>query len=149
MKALSVKQPSASYVAEGLKPIEIRSWATDHRGKLLIVASAAPKNIFFHDTEYNEHLLLPAGGIVGIVNLVDCRPMRKGDEKAAMCDFDPSVYAWVVEPITICRPVKILGKLHLYDVPDELIVPLKKSEWLWQFPMPQGDVKYTKACPVI
>ena len=39
MKALSVQQPYASLIAHGEKTVEIRSWRTQYRGDLLIVAS--------------------------------------------------------------------------------------------------------------
>lgn len=39
MKALTIRQPWASLIAEGVKTIETRSWATKHRGPLAIHAS--------------------------------------------------------------------------------------------------------------
>ena len=46
MKALSVKQPWASLIASGKKSLEIRTWRTDHRGPLLIVASRTGKFVW-------------------------------------------------------------------------------------------------------
>ena len=43
MKAVSVKQPWASLIAEGNKTIETRTWPTNYRGDLLICASKKPK----------------------------------------------------------------------------------------------------------
>jgi hypothetical protein len=40
MKVLTLKQPWATLVANGLKEYEFRSWKTNYRGKLLIHAGA-------------------------------------------------------------------------------------------------------------
>jgi hypothetical protein len=40
LNTLSIRQPWATYVVYGIKPIENRSWTTDYRGPLLIHASA-------------------------------------------------------------------------------------------------------------
>ena len=44
MKALSVRQPWAYLIASEQKTIEVRSWQTDYRGKILITASSAEQN---------------------------------------------------------------------------------------------------------
>ncbi len=41
MKALSIKQPWAHYIASGQKTIETRTWETKYRGPLLICAGAS------------------------------------------------------------------------------------------------------------
>lgn len=38
MLALSIKQPFASLIIGGVKPLEIRTWKTNYRGPVLIVA---------------------------------------------------------------------------------------------------------------
>ncbi len=38
MKAITIKQPFASLIAEGLKTYEFRTWKTSYRGKILIHA---------------------------------------------------------------------------------------------------------------
>ena len=38
MKVLTLKQPWATLVAEGIKRYEFRSWKTNYRGKILIHA---------------------------------------------------------------------------------------------------------------
>lgn len=39
MKTISVRQPYATLICSGVKPIENRSWNTDFRGRVLIHAS--------------------------------------------------------------------------------------------------------------
>ena len=152
MKALSVKQPWACLIVEGIKPIEIRSWATDHRGPLLVCASASPKNTFWRDSRDNEIRLMHAGCMIGIVNLVDVRKMRKADEEDSISDYDSSAYSWVTEPVSFVRPDKLLGKLRLFDVPDRSIVRIANDEtdWIFNYPAPQGEIRYNpKTCDLL
>lgn len=89
MKALTLWQPWASLWAAGIKKNETRSWATKHRGPLLIHAAKTPFDRVFntlgHVTEAVrfEHLCmellqtdnlrdLPKGCIVGTVDVVGC-----------------------------------------------------------------------------
>ena len=41
MRTLSVRQPWANLLADGTKTIELRTWATDYRGPLVICAAKA------------------------------------------------------------------------------------------------------------
>ncbi|MEU0468957.1 ASCH domain-containing protein [Amycolatopsis sp. NPDC006131] len=45
MKAITVRQPWAWAIAKGYKPIENRTWSTDHRG--LIAIHAAAKSVSY------------------------------------------------------------------------------------------------------
>jgi len=72
MKAISVRQPWASRIAEGNKTIETRPRPTNYRGDILVVSSKTPVASG-----------LPLGQALCVANLVDCQPMTKGDEKAA------------------------------------------------------------------
>ncbi len=105
MKALSVRQPWASMIAGGVKTIEVRSWPTTYRGELLIVASRKPKM-----------LGLPVGQAIAIVQLVDCRQMRRADERAAIFERYAGAYAWVLECARRISPFAVRGRLKLYDV---------------------------------
>jgi hypothetical protein len=46
MKTLSVRQPYATLICAGVKPIENRSWNTDYRGTILIHASKNYADLF-------------------------------------------------------------------------------------------------------
>jgi len=106
MKAISLKQPWASWIAQGRKTIETRRWYTRHRGPLLICASKQPK--------ING---LPTGKALCIVTVVDCRPMTKEDETAAICVLYPGAYAWLLADVKPIEPFPVKGSLGLYDVP--------------------------------
>jgi hypothetical protein len=149
MKALSVKQPWAYLLVAGAKMIEVRSWRTDYREPLLLCASSSPRNVFVHEAATATNRLLPAGCIVGIVDLVDVRPMRKTDARKAFCPYVQGMFAWVVRAVATCQPEKVAGRLHLYEVPDERIQPLAEKASAFDYPPPQGEVRFTATCPVI
>ena len=91
MKALTIKQPYASLIVEGIKDIENRTWKTNYRGRILIHAGKDNliKNLRYGDDitclnnkqlEYitnNKHndiinKELITGAIIGSVEIVDC-----------------------------------------------------------------------------
>lgn len=156
MKALSVRQPWAQLILAGVKTIEVRSWATSYRGELLICASASPKNEFWSDENFDPEIvrLLHAGCVLGSVNLVDVRLMVEADNDeetgGAFSDYMPGAYSWVMETTNKhYRPDKIIGKLRLFDVPDETLVLLKPGDHFYNYPPAQGNVKLTKRCFVL
>jgi hypothetical protein len=110
MKALSVQQPWASLIALGIKTIEVRSWRTNFRGKLLICASG-------HDVEVDD-LFFPAGYAVGIVDLVDIRPLTKRDLRKAHIGELPEEpqLAWVLKNAFEITPFPVKGKLQIFEV---------------------------------
>lgn len=108
MKAISIKQPWASRIAQKRKTIETRTWKTNHRGWLLIVASKKPKYPF-------------SGFALAIACLVDCRSMKIADEWAAMSGYQKGLYSWILKEIRPIKPFPVRGKLGLYEVDDELI----------------------------
>ena len=91
--ALSVQQPWASLICSGIKDIENRTWQTDYRGRLFIVASSSNvlpqfdqglirkpivEAIKEQQRKNNFPLLgnLPQSAVIGYVDLVECT----GDE---------------------------------------------------------------------
>ena len=81
MKAISIRQPWAWLIVHGYKDIENRTWATKHRGPILIHAG---KTLAPEFDELRQELRedfdigvpprkeLPRGGIVGQATIVDC-----------------------------------------------------------------------------
>lgn len=102
MKALSVKQPWANFIASGRKTIETRTWTTRYRGPLLIVSSKEPN-------------IAPAGSAVAIANLVACRHMTSADEAAACCHVYPKAVSWILEDIQRIRPAPVRGALGVFN----------------------------------
>src|SRR5262245_30986421 len=86
MFALSLKQPWAALLAHGRKTIEVRKWATGHRGRILIHAANVP------DPRPEAWRLVPPellptaelqGGIIGAGDLLGCLVYRSRDRFAA------------------------------------------------------------------
>ena len=114
MKALSIQEPWLTLIMRREKTIETRTWKTAHRGDLLLVGSKQPKGIY-------------AGKAACIVNLVDCRPMVKADEKDARCRVYPGAYSWVFSNIRSVVPFPVRGQLRLYDVWNERVTEIAQK----------------------
>jgi len=118
LKALSVRQPWAGLIAAGLKTIEVRTWATSHRGPLLICASA------YKCRNEDEGGYFPHGVMLAVVDLVDIRPLARRDFEAAFMPDDFRIdreLAWVLERPRLVEMVPVKGRLHLFDIPDALV----------------------------
>lgn len=71
MKVLTLKQPYATLIAEGLKEYEFRSWKTNYRGELLIHAGTGiDKEAMERVKDLN--LEFPKKKIIAKVILEDC-----------------------------------------------------------------------------
>lgn len=103
MKAISIKQPWANTIADGIKTIETRTWSTSYRGELLIVSSRKPD-------------IYPAGCAVALVDLVDCVPMTHDHERAACCPIYDGAWAWLLNNIRPVKPVRVRGALSIYNI---------------------------------
>ncbi len=104
MKALSVHQPWASLIAAGKKTIEVRSWATSHRGPLLICATKRP-----HGDD-------PVGVAVGVVNLIDVRRFLPSDAAGAGFEGSADKYAWELADAQAIEPFPVTGNMGLFTV---------------------------------
>jgi hypothetical protein len=80
MKAISIKQPWASFVIEGIKDIENRNWFTYHRGLLYIhtgkgfdlQGAKLVSELYPEYKEIIEQSKYIRGGIIGHVHMIDC-----------------------------------------------------------------------------
>jgi hypothetical protein len=104
MKALSVKQPWANMIASGRKTIETRRWGTTYRGPLAIASTKIPN-------------VKPAGCVLAVATLTDCRPMRFSDEQRAHVGYERGLYAWILADIRrLDVPLPVRGYQGLYEV---------------------------------
>ena len=122
MKVLTLKQPWATLISEGLKEYEFRSWKTNYRGKLLIHAGVS---IDKEETKkYNYDY--PKSRIVALVELVDCikidnrfNKMIKDKNSIVYGSKDREGYAWKLKLIKkIDDNKEIKGKLGLWNIED-------------------------------
>ena len=97
LPALSVRQPWAWLIVSGLKDIENRPRRTHYRGSLLIHAglsldSYTEENIGWLENKFAVKIPmeLDTGGIVGIVDVVDCV------EKHQSRWFNKGNFGWVL-----------------------------------------------------
>ena len=67
LRALSIRQPWCHHILNSGKDIENRTWRTNFRGPVLIHASKKAE-----DPAYCRQVNAPLGGIVGVMEIVDC-----------------------------------------------------------------------------
>lgn len=160
VRGLSLTQPWATACALGSKRIETRSWSTRYRGPVAIHASkrygvyelihqqccwnwngALWPTGFRMGSKANLDEVLPFGAIVGVVNLVDCRPTesftvgeldvpRSPDcERSSLYqwterqlgDYSPGRFGFVLEnPRLLREPLPCKGALSLWGVPPDV-----------------------------
>ena len=135
MKALTLTQPWASFVAFGEKAIETRSWWTPYRGPLAIhAAKGYPdwavkmcwSNTFFaqllayHGISFPERL--PRGVIVATCHVTGCFPTKRADAlhlsvgERELGDFSPGRWMWMLaHVIPMEPPVPARGHLFLWE----------------------------------
>lgn len=74
--AISVKQPWAALLVAGVKTVEIRTWPTRKRGRILIhaakIADDRPHAWAFVNTPELQALAAYRGGIIGVAELTAC-----------------------------------------------------------------------------
>jgi hypothetical protein len=113
MKALCVKQPYASWIANGRKTIETRTWKTNFRGNFLVVASRSVDRLRELQLDHTDY---PTGLALATAKLVDCRPMVNGDQRAACCELYPRAWAWLLADVKKINPFPVKGRLSFFDV---------------------------------
>lgn len=134
MKALSIRQPWAHRILYDGKDVENRDWPTSYRGWVLIHAGKRPDDGYFND----EIRDLPRGGIVGMVEILNCvtewpghwffgkygfvlhnpRPLPFIPCKGALGFFTPDIRAevvrmWHADELTEGQGSKILSMDHI------------------------------------
>jgi hypothetical protein len=132
MKVLSLTQPWASLVVLGEKEWETRGWRTHYRGPIAIHASKGyPKlamdlaNEFPFIQALHRHRLcpetLPVGAIIGMAQLVDCKPVEEvrcslTNKELAFGNYDDGRYCFrLVDPVLFETPIPAKGALGLWN----------------------------------
>ncbi len=121
MKAITIHQPWAWAIVQGLKNIENRTCPTKYRGKLLIHAGNSKKSInagyvFMHRVSSHNDTEIPLldeliyGSIIGEVELVDC--IRNSDSIWAM----EAHWHWILRnAVKYDNPIPCKGQSGLFD----------------------------------
>lgn len=125
MKVITIKQPFATLIAEGLKEYEFRTWRTKYRGDILIHAG---KGIDKKAMKSYEHLNLeyPNGCIIAKATITDCvyiddkmrETLKKKDPlvySSIIKHTDWNGYGFKLENVEKIEPIPVNGKLSLWD----------------------------------
>ncbi len=132
MKSISLIQPWASLIANGIKTIETRSLNTHHRGPLAIHASKSiPAWVYSLCAEPEMFAILKRYGLLPIdelprgVVLATCRLVdvdhitfdyNVSPVQRPLGDFRPGRYAWWLKDIKrLAIPIPARGALGLWD----------------------------------
>ena len=113
MRVLTIREPWASLIGQGLKKIETRSWPTSYRGTLYIHAG---KNIIpKKDERRNKGLEYLKGGSLHYgeifirCQLTDCIPINY------FCgNYKIGRYAWIIEDVSYISPIPATGHLSIW-----------------------------------
>jgi activating signal cointegrator 1 len=162
MRAISLWQPWASAWAIGSKRNETRHWSTNVRGTVAIHAAKRRRmdELIWLNSHWGWcgalrslgasmgagfyfHKDLPFGAIVGLVDLVDCRPTDSftngeldevrypEDDKGKLYgwterylgDYSLGRFGWIGENHRLLKePIPFKGAQGFFNVPDELFV---------------------------
>ena len=149
MKALTLHQPWASFVALGVKTIETRSWSTEYRGPLAIHAGARQvhtgkflllarqariaKKITVEQERAFRSLDVPFGSVVATCELVDVVPVTVEEQWSSFIGahgrtwklFEQRPYG----DFTPGRYAWLLADVKPLDDP----VPAKGKQGLWSW----------------
>ncbi len=129
MKVLSLTEPYATLIKNGMKTIETRSWKTNYRGKLYIHASSTKIPKVYKDNKALMSLVdinnLNYGNIICMCDLVDCVEMtdefindikRNKKNEYLTGIYSNGRYAWIFNNIEILdNPIKAKGHLGIWN----------------------------------
>lgn len=129
IKALSLRQPYAELIVQGIKTIELRKWNTKFRGKFLVHASKFQPNdvlvwelgLSLHDLEF--------GALIGVADLIDVKDYDKlpasewemdAPKHLAGIDYMTSTKGFILKNAKKFRySIPCKGQLNFFNVDDE------------------------------
>ena len=123
MKVLTLRQPGATLVAEGIKKYEFRSWKTNYRGKVLIHAGTGIDKEDMKKYE-NMNLNFPSRRIIAVVEIKDCLELDEDLNKKIISENNIAYghkirtgYAWKLKNIKkIDYDKEVNGQLGLWNI---------------------------------
>lgn len=124
MKVITVKQPWATLIAEGLKKYEFRSWKINYRGEILIHAGKGiDKEAMYKFKDLN--LKYPYSRLLAKVKILDCIELNKEINDEIICENEfiygnkknRTGYAWKLEVIEkINNDNEVSGKQGIWNI---------------------------------
>lgn len=123
MKAITVKQPWAWAIIHARKNIENRSWATRHRGPIMIHAGSDRREYDRINPDAFESCFgvalppksqLTFGAIIGQATVIECYTWDDlPDEHDSPWAFGP--WCWVLSEARSIAPIPMPGQLGLWN----------------------------------
>lgn len=125
MKTLTIKQPFATLIVEGLKEYEFRTWKTNYRGEILIHAGKAVDKKAMKKYEYLG-LEYPKGCIIGKATITDCIKIDDNARKILkeknsviysniIEDKNWNGYGFKLENVEKLENIEVCGKLSFWE----------------------------------
>ncbi|MCP4896785.1 MAG: ASCH domain-containing protein [bacterium] len=125
--ALSIRQPWADLIVDGIKDIENRKWNTRHRGSILIhspktVDTAAVRRMISELSLSAASDYKPiTGAIIGAVRITDC-------VQGHSSRFFGGPWGFVLaDAVRFPTPIKCSGKLGLFPIPLEVAEEISRA----------------------
>lgn len=126
MKALSIKEPFATLIKDGVKKYETRSWKTNYRGEIYIHSSLTKSRSENASTSIKYLKTKPNPGYVLCkCRLVDCIPMteefinhiKNETNESDYGRYSTDRFAWELELIEVLKePIPAKGKLGIWNL---------------------------------
>lgn len=126
MKALTIKEPYASFITKQIKTIETRSWKTNYRGEIYI--HAGKSKVHFKSKEVEtiaKNLSFHYGKILCKCELVDCVYMteefieyvkKNFPMDYILGEYEVGRYAWILKvKEELKEPICMNGKLGIWN----------------------------------
>ena len=124
MRVITLKQPWATLVAEGIKKYEFRSWKINYRGEILIHAGKG-MDLEAMKKFLNLNLEFPHSSILAKIKILDCIKLNAKVNKAIINEnklvygskHDRTGYAWKLEVVEKIRnSQEISGKQGIWNI---------------------------------
>ena len=147
MRALTIRQPYATLIVQGVKQFETRSWRTEYRGPLVIHAAANGSRIYGDQLRRLEKRLrvmptalmgqeYPLGAVLGVVELVECLPISPTlIDALTPCEkalgwYSDGGFVWDLARagrIRFAEPIACAGRQGLWALPADLAARVEKE----------------------
>lgn len=125
MKVLSIKEPFASLIKNGIKKIETRSFKTNYRGELYIHASLKDSEIrdelksLIKDINYNRGYILCKCKLVDCIYMTEefINDIKSNNYTEYICGrYEVGRYAWILDDVEVLKsPIKAKGQLGIWN----------------------------------
>lgn len=147
MKALTLRQPWATIVADKLKTIEVRTWSTKYRGPLVIhagkgwdvdgwqrfamkIPDAGQRAEFYEQCQDDRGRAIARTKLIDVIEYPDPDSFLKDFERHfnPFTRFREGLFGWVfARTFRLANPVEIRGSLGLWNFGGDSRVRVERS----------------------